>query len=83
MKVEVQKQPVQPIRINPVIITLETLDELIAMWHRMNIGGAHVRENTCDVDTFDNGKDWDLSRILFDKIDCELINFGIRPGTEV
>jgi hypothetical protein len=77
MKVEVQKQPVQ---INPVVITLETIDELIAMWHRMNLSGAHIRENTCDVDTFNNEKDWDLSVDIFNVIDDELSNLKIKPG---
>ena len=80
MKVEIQKQPVQ---INPFVITLETVDELIAMWHRMDISGAHIRENTCDIDTFDNEKDRELSQIIFDKVDSELIDLGIKPGTEV
>ena len=80
MKVEVQKQPVQ---INPVVITLETLDELKAMWHRMNISGEFVRDNTCDVDTFNNDKDWNLSQIIFDIIDEELLLLNIKPGTEI
>ncbi len=70
-------------QVRPIIITLENVDELIFMWHRMVTSTSVIEENSENKETFNPIVDDSLAYNIFSKVDDELAFAKIKPGVIV
>lgn len=76
MRIEQEKER----KVWPITIVLENVDDLLCMWHRMNINTMHIRNHTTNQNTLDDAKDCDMASDIFDVVDDELARLHIPPG---
>jgi len=76
MRIEQDKE----CRVRPITIVLDSVDDLIFMFHRMNVPGQDILKSTTSAETFDNDKDYKLSSDIFDIVDNELARLNVEPG---
>lgn len=53
-------------------LTVESKDELIALWHRFNVSPTAIREHTTSSYKFDTKPDNDITECIWDIIDNKL-----------